>query len=189
MSRLHERASAYEARLPRLEALIREHHAAVLRYAWRRAPRDSIDDVMADTFLVAWRRLDEVPVDARPWLIGVARNVIATHARTRRRLEALRGRLQLSYEPVCVSVDEPETAIAQAFERLPVRDREVLMLVVVEEMTAEEAAVALDGLPANTVRSRLRRAKRRLTRALAEIEREGAGCWPSDSLNVKENTP
>lgn len=177
----------HDWRLARLEALIREHHATVLRYVWRRAPREYVDSVMAETFLVAWRRLDDVPDDALPWLIGVARNVIATERRTTRRREALILRLGLHHRPVH-TLDEQESPIAQAFERLSDKDREVLMLMVVEEMTAEEAAAALGELP-NAIRSRVRRAKPRLARALEQVEREEAGAWRADALKAKERTP
>src|SRR3954454_9333069 len=70
-----------QAREARFNGLFDAHYSAVRAYAWRRDPSNA-DDVVAETFLVAWRRLDDVPADALPWLIGVARNV---------RLNARRG--------------------------------------------------------------------------------------------------
>jgi RNA polymerase sigma-70 factor (ECF subfamily) len=64
------------------ESLFRDHYAAVRGYALRRAPRDMAPDVVAETFLVAWRRLDDVPADALPWLYGVARRVLANARRS-----------------------------------------------------------------------------------------------------------
>ncbi len=78
----------------RFEQLFRSHHRAVAAHARRRAPGDTSDDVVASTFLVAWRRLDEVPADSLPWLLAVARNVIATQQRGSRRRGALRLRLE-----------------------------------------------------------------------------------------------
>jgi RNA polymerase sigma-70 factor (ECF subfamily) len=69
----------------RFEELFRRHHRAVAAYARRRPPGDTSDDVVASTFLVAWRRLDEVPADSLPWLLAMARNVIATQQRGSRR--------------------------------------------------------------------------------------------------------
>lgn len=156
----------------RLHALVAEHHAAVRRYVTRRAPPDAVEDALADTFLVAWRRLDDVPADARPWLLGVARRVIATHARADRRRTALRQRLLAHAADTAPRLDETETPIARAFAQLSVQDQEILMLVAVEEMSCEEAAVVLGGLPASTARSRLTRARRRLAQALATDELE-----------------
>src|SRR2546423_7741391 len=65
---------AVTTREERFNRLYEEHFEAVRRYVWRREPSIA-DDVVAETFLVAWRRLDDLPVSARPWLIGVARNV------------------------------------------------------------------------------------------------------------------
>jgi RNA polymerase sigma-70 factor (ECF subfamily) len=177
---------ADESRLLRIEALIREHHAAVLRYVWRRAPRDFVDDVTADTFLVAWRRLDDVPTEPRAWLIGVARNVLATEARGARRREALKLRLRATYEPIQPAVDDDESPIGKAFERLSAKDRDVLMLVAVEGLTSAEAAAVLRLRP-EAFRSRLTRAKHRLRRALEEVERDNADL-PPDSLTAKETT-
>src|SRR3954451_24137686 len=70
-----------------------EHAPAVLRYARRHVLPDEVEDVVAETFVVAWRRLDEVPPYGLPWLLGVARHVSANVPRGRRREEALAGRV------------------------------------------------------------------------------------------------
>jgi DNA-directed RNA polymerase specialized sigma24 family protein len=66
----------------RFEELFREHYRAVRGYALRRAPGDLAQDVVSETFLAAWRRLDDVPDDALPWLYGVARRVPANQRRS-----------------------------------------------------------------------------------------------------------
>src|SRR4051794_13973535 len=76
----------------RFNRLHEEHFEAVRRYVWRREPAIA-DDVAAETFLVAWRRLDDVPVSARPWLIGIARNVRLNLRRGAKRQQALAERL------------------------------------------------------------------------------------------------
>lgn len=179
MPRPRDRSHGGASRIARLEALVEEHHEAVLRYVSRRAPRDNVDDVLADTFLVAWRRLDDVPENARPWLMGVARNVIATQARGARRREALALRLWSSHEPACAAIEEPESRVGVALEELSERDREAVILVFVEELTPAEAAQVLGQLP-STFRARLHRAKRRLKRAVEDDALGDRAAWPSD---------
>jgi hypothetical protein len=65
-------------RRARFDALFHEHHPAVQAYARRRVPPEVVDDIVSETFLVVWRRLDDVPEAPLPWLIAVARNVVGT---------------------------------------------------------------------------------------------------------------
>lgn len=76
----------------RFEAIYREHFASVDAYARRRVPSRA-DDIVAETFLVVWRRLDEVPADALPWVYGVARRVVSNVRRGSQRQEAVAERL------------------------------------------------------------------------------------------------
>lgn len=171
-----------------MEALFRADYPAVLRYVARRVPNDSVDDVVADVFLVAWRRLDDVPQQSRPWLLGVARKVIATHARGSRRREALRTRLGRREESTSeLTLAEPESLMGLALTQLSDRDREAVLLVAVEELTPTEAAIALGEAPV-TFRVRLHRAKRRLRRALEEVEDSDTAAWPSDLIRARETT-
>src|SRR4051794_31069206 len=77
----------------RFEEVFREHYDAVRGFAFRRVPGDLAQDAVAETFLVAWRRLDDVPADALPWLYGVARRVLANQRRSADRSSALERRL------------------------------------------------------------------------------------------------
>ena len=77
----------------RAEALFAAHARAVLGYARRRASAATADDVLSDVFMVAWRRLDDVPADARPWLLACARSALANHKRADRRRRRLIERL------------------------------------------------------------------------------------------------
>src|SRR6478672_3188813 len=77
------------------ERLFRSEADAVRAYALRRADPADADDVVAETFLVAWRRLDDVPSDPRPWLLSVARRVVANRRRSNRRVVSLTERLAL----------------------------------------------------------------------------------------------
>src|SRR4051794_22007374 len=141
-------------------ALFEAHLDAVRAYAWRRDPATA-DDVVAETFLVAWRRLGDVPDEALPWLIGVARNVRRNELRSGRRRSALVE--QLSWLPPS---SEPEVSPAlAALAELPERDREVLLLAAWEGLDRGEIAAALGCTRAN-VSLRLFRARRRLAAAL-----------------------
>jgi RNA polymerase sigma-70 factor, ECF subfamily len=80
----------------RFNALYCAHSQAVLRYAGRRTDPDSAGDIVAETFLVAWRRLDDVPTgpgQAEPWLYAVARRVLANAERSNRRAQRVAARL------------------------------------------------------------------------------------------------
>ncbi|WHP17872.1 RNA polymerase sigma factor [Cellulomonas sp. ES6] len=95
----------------RFAALFERTHRPLLAYALRRVsdPADAAD-VVAETFLVAWRRLDDVPAGeaARPWLFGVARRVLANHYRGERRRDALADRLRDQLTEVVPQPAEPE---------------------------------------------------------------------------------
>ena len=149
----------------RFEALFEAHYGAVLAYARRRASSDVGADVAAATFEVAWRRLDEVPDEALPWLYGVARRVLANTRRADVRRQRLWNRLRAgSAEPADLAVDVPGARAALA--RLRPQDREVLMLVVWEGLSPEAAARAL-GISVATFAVRLHRARHRLEEEMA----------------------
>jgi RNA polymerase sigma-70 factor (ECF subfamily) len=159
----------------RFERLYRSCYQDLLGFALRRTDRpEAAADVVADTFVVAWRRIDRIPPDhPRAWLFGVARNVLAGHERTDRRQARLAARLRQDLgdvEPVEVS-----DSIGPAFRTLPESDRELLRLVAWEGLTAEELAVTL-GCSANAARIRLHRARRRFAAALSEhsVDQPGA---------------
>src|SRR3954468_23985579 len=90
------------SREERFNALHERHFEAIRRYAFRRAPALA-DDIVSETFLAAWRRIDDVPDDERPWLFGVARNARLNLQRWLRRQQAVAGRL--SADPA-TSTDE-----------------------------------------------------------------------------------
>ena len=152
----------------RFEALFRTHRSAVLAYARRRVGADAAADVVAETFLVAWRRLDGVADDPLPWLYGVARNVIANQRRASRRSDALIGRLAEAGAPLAPSPEHAlgtREALRAALAGLGERDREALRLVAWEGLGPEQAARAA-GCSRATFAVRLHRARRRLAAAL-----------------------
>ncbi|MEV0898485.1 sigma-70 family RNA polymerase sigma factor [Actinoplanes sp. NPDC049802] len=149
----------------RFDRLWRDHAAAVLAYARRRVDGDQADEVVAETFVVAWRRLREIPEAARPWLFGVARRVSANVRRSEQRREALHDRLAAQPVP---AAGVPSGVVGRALERLPADDRELLMLLAWDGLTRPEAAAAL-GCSRGTLAVRLHRARRRLEAAMREM--------------------
>lgn len=144
------------------------------------------DDVVADVFLVAWRRLDDVPPEPLPWLLGVARRVVANRRRGAARDVALVTRLQC--EPIAPAdsgavADDP--AVFQALERVSERDRELLLLVAWDGLGREQAAAVL-GISPGTFAVRLHRARRRFARALAaQDERASDECEHPEALEAR----
>jgi len=152
----------------RFQALYRNHAGEVAAYALRRASREVAEDVVADTFLVAWRRLDRVPHEPLPWLYAVARRTLANHRRSAARRESLTQRLQLEFRAIPPS--PVDGGLLNALRSLRAGDREVLMLVAWEGLTPTEAAQAFDCSPV-ACRIRLHRARKRLARALETTAR------------------
>lgn len=150
------------------------HFEPVLAYARRRTdqPGDAAD-VVAETFLVAWRRLDQVPVgeESRLWLFGVARRVLANHCRGDRRRadlgERLRERLDRNVQEDLSGEVTDRVAVASALGRLSPADREVLMLHAWEQLEPREIAVVLELRP-EAARARLSRARARIRTLLQE---------------------
>lgn len=150
------------------EQLYRAHADRVHAYALRRTTPGAADDVVAEVFLVVWRRLHRVPEEPLPWLLGVARKVLANRRRADSRAAALHERLadpgSRRYAlPVSPEVDD---RVHRALAGLGERDRELLLLIAWEGLRVSEAAEVL-GVRSNTLSVRLHRARQRLARALA----------------------
>lgn len=166
----------------RLEELFRDHVHAVTRYVRRRAGSSAVDDVVAETFLVAWRRLDRVPEDALPWLLGVARRTLSTQTRSARRQSALAAKLATAADPSPeAATAELDGAVEAALARLRPLDREAITLIAWEELTPAQAAVVL-GQTRVAFRVRLHRARRRLRE---DLERDAAAGSPVRPLEAE----
>jgi RNA polymerase sigma factor (sigma-70 family) len=159
-------------RIRRFEAVYAATFTAILGYAARRCavPEDAAD-VVAETFAVAWRRIDDLPPGdrARLWLYGTARNVLANQRRGSARRDDLSAALaaQLAGRYARSPEDELEaSAILRLLHELPPTDRDVLTLVAWEGLDHGEIAEVLR-CSRNTVRLRLHRARRRLAARLA----------------------
>jgi len=154
----------------RFEQVFDENLRAVYAYVLRRAAPGDVDDAVADVFLVAWRRIDDVPDDAKPWLLGVARRVLANHRRASARRASLHVRARAEAETA--PAERPDgPPVLRALGAIAARDREILTLVAWDGLSVEEAATVL-GCSRGAAKVRYHRAKRRLADALAELEQE-----------------
>jgi RNA polymerase sigma-70 factor, ECF subfamily len=150
------------------EELFAAHYWAVRGYVLRRASTAAVEDVVAETFLVAWRRVDTLREDPLPWLLGVARRILANQQRAERRRGALTARLQgliprqaPDWEPPATMSDD----LAVAMVRLSPQEREALLLVAWEGLDGARAARAAGCSPV-AFRARLHRARRHVAAAL-----------------------
>ena len=168
-------APELERQAAQFQRLFAANERELLAYAIRRVERaEDAADVVAETFLVAWRRIDKVPRgdEARLWLFGVARRQVANHRRGQLRRTRLADRLRDELPQALASARSPQdhriAAVHAALARLAEEDREILRLTTWEELTPSEIACVM-GVPAVTVRSRLHRARKRLrTELLAD---------------------
>ncbi|MFB4303479.1 RNA polymerase sigma factor [Actinomadura sp. NTSP31] len=164
---------------PEAFAVLFDRYSAMLyRYVSRRLGPETAEDVVGETFLVAFskrHRYDLAHQDARPWLFGIATKLVARHHRSEAaRYRALRrspvdGPAEGPAERVAAGVTAwaSRPALAAALAALPRRDLDVLLLVAWGDLAYEEAARAL-GIPVGTVRSRLNRARRKVRAALGD---------------------
>jgi DNA-directed RNA polymerase specialized sigma24 family protein len=152
-----------------VEELFRRHATDVLAYALRRSSTAGADDVVSEVFLVAAKKLADVPEDEPLlWLYAVARRVIANQRRAARRREALHGALAaLRRDPWHVPPDAG-SPLLEAVAALKAGEREVLMLSAWEGLSAREAAVVL-GCSEAAFHQRLSRARNRLSAQLARL--------------------
>jgi RNA polymerase sigma-70 factor (ECF subfamily) len=152
--------------------LYEHHHGSVLRYAWRRVGANEAQDIVHETFTVAWRRLDEVPVSAElPWLYKIAYNVIRNSMRKARNDSVAFARLAPSAEPDHAEAVHDRQAAIAAVRSLSASERELLQLVAWEGLDAQEAGAVL-GCGRAAVYLRLHRLRKRLVTLLDEPERE-----------------
>jgi RNA polymerase sigma factor (sigma-70 family) len=145
-------------------AIYEDHHAAVCAYFARRASRDDVEDLAAETFVVAWRNMPRTIEHPLPWLYAVARNVLSNHRR-----RAARSGL-LAPDPATGDPAERiggDRGLARAFARLSENDREAIRLVAWEGLSNADAARAA-GCSGPAFAVRLSRARSRLAHALDE---------------------
>jgi len=190
-----EQATASESqayRRARFRAVYHANYHRVLGYLLRRTGRrEDAEDVVAETFLTAWRRLEDMPPGpaARPWLYGIARNVLANHRRGERRRGRLAGLLHaesvLPSHPV--DTDSDVAWAAAAFARLGEDDRELLRLAAWEGLDPGEIGAVL-GCSRNAARVRLHRARRRLAQEVEGLLGGGANTPSLMSVEAEKRT-
>jgi RNA polymerase sigma factor (sigma-70 family) len=163
----------------RFDGLFRDYSADIVAYcSWRAGSPSDAQDAVADVFLTAWRRLDDVPDGdaARVWLYATARRVISNQRRSNRRRVALHDRLALetaSAPQHAPAPDREATLVREALRRLRPRDREVLLLAEWEGLEPSQISAVVGCHPV-TARGRLHRARRRFRIVFEELMR-GSG--------------
>ncbi|MFE9657864.1 RNA polymerase sigma factor [Micromonospora sp. NPDC006431] len=173
--------------------MYRAHYRQVYAYAVARAGRQLADEVVAETFLVAWRRLPALPRAAPlPWLLAVARNVVGERYRAEERRQAVAAEMrawitdeELSVGDVADGVAERAVVLA-ALAQLSDDDRELLTLVAWHGLAPGHAARVL-GCSTATYYVRLHRARRHVKAAMAaatepELPRSAATLIPKESI-------
>jgi len=148
----------------RFRAMFAQHHPAIYGYAARRVGRVDANDVAAETFTVAWRRLRRVPdePDTLLWLYGVARKVVANLQRSQRRADRLVAKEAAHTREAAV---EAVPDVMRAVERLGDDDRELLLLAAWEGLTTSQIGEVI-GCSSNAAAVRLHRARGRLEAAM-----------------------
>jgi RNA polymerase sigma factor (sigma-70 family) len=164
-------------------ALFDRHATVIFRYLVRRVGPDEADALLGEVFRIAFEKRERYDLDrpnARPWLYGISTNLLARHRRSEARRLRATARLRAHHVPAGDPSDQVITEvdardlwphIAEAVERLPEGERDVLLLYVWEELSYEEIAGAL-GVPVGTVRSRLNRARVSLRELRTSIGRQ-----------------
>jgi RNA polymerase sigma-70 factor (ECF subfamily) len=150
-------------------SLYERHAGSVFAYALRRSSPTEAQDVVSETFLVAWRRYDDMPEDSLPWLLGVARRVLANTGRSAHRRASLVVRLQAPSGSIPAGDPAEEVqaklAILAALDTLTPNEREAITLVAWDGLDTARAATAA-GCSRAAFSVRLHRARRRLVKEL-----------------------
>jgi RNA polymerase sigma-70 factor (ECF subfamily) len=166
--------------------IFHRHSGEIGRYITRRVGPGIAEDLVAETFLVAFRRradFDGNRPDARPWLYGIATNVIRRHRREE--IRALKLLAKTGVDPVMaecftdrvdgrVAAAATSRALAPALARLDAGQRDVLLLTAWADLTLDEVAETL-GIPPGTARSRLNRARTKIRAALTTLKENDHG--------------
>jgi RNA polymerase sigma-70 factor (ECF subfamily) len=163
-----------DARRERFEALAPALVEPLRRYLARRTDPATADDVLADTLLVCWRRLEDVPEEALPWAYGVARNCLANAQRGVRRQERLAAKVAVVDPPVATTPGPGDTGdpdLTDALATLREDEQELVRLWAWEQLSPAEIAAVL-GVTPNAASIRLHRAREKLKEVLTRRKTE-----------------
>jgi len=152
----------------------RQNYPDLLRFVSRRIGAEAGEDVTAEVFARAWKSWAKAPSPPRPWLFGIAHNLVVNHYRKTERDERLQNKVDAAPQWLEMPHDGTETRLdlARAWTQLTAADRDVIALVAWDGLTGAEAATVL-GCTRAAFAVRLTRARRRLRRLLdAEPMRE-----------------
>jgi RNA polymerase sigma-70 factor, ECF subfamily len=167
-----------DQRMEAFHRLYQAHYRKVAAYARRRLNQQDADDAVAETFLVAWRRLEDIPEGdlTLPWLYVVARRVVSQDGRSRRRRDRLLARVARFRPPVNLEFSETDhfdeqQAVHVALKKLRPEDQELLRLAEWEELAPAQLA-RVYACSTNAITIRLHRARKRFAEALRSVEAE-----------------
>jgi len=170
--------------------LYSRHAEEILSYGLNRSSSDDASDMLAETFLIAWRKFDDIPngIEAKYWLYGVARRVLHGQRRKATASNHLTNKLRQSLTRNSLDSFEETTAeqfcMEQILHSLPELDQEIIKLSFWENLTSIEIGKVLD-MPPATIRTRLARAKAKLK---TEIQEVGQGLKQNpEFLHLKNN--
>ncbi|WP_253943773.1 RNA polymerase sigma factor [Nocardioides marmotae] len=161
-----DRRARFEAMAPALVEPLR-------RFLARRTDPATADDVLSETLLVCWRRLEEVPAEPLPWAYGVARNALANAERSARRQRRVAAKVAVLDPPAQATTGpgegEGDVPLDEALAALRPDEAELLRLWAWEQLGPSEIATVL-GLTPNAVSIRLHRARQKLREELRKID-------------------
>lgn len=176
----------------RFAVLYRQYHPQVLAYALRRVSPDNAREAVAETFLIAWRRLPDVPDTVLPWLLVTARNVLRDQHRRGIRQQAMAEAVAALRRDA--AQPDPEASVLErltvleALSQLSERDREVLILTVWDGLSHRDAAVVA-GCSIGSFAVRLHRARGRLAAALDRIDHDRDHHVGAEAVVVPATSP
>jgi RNA polymerase sigma-70 factor (ECF subfamily) len=187
------RRSADQILLAQFEVFFRAHYERLSLYVARRVPSAGVDDVVAASFVVAWKKFAVVESPSLPWLFRIAGYEVANHRRTLRRVAGNVTLELVGDAPMLDGTDEFDgSPVISAMQRLSGFDQEILQLIHWEGLTRSEAAEVLD-VTTNAVNVRHHRAIQRLSQqmsptAIVEIADVQIPI-PTDPATIKEVMP
>jgi RNA polymerase sigma-70 factor (ECF subfamily) len=179
------KASA-SAESERFERVYTQYFDGVASYLLARTDRETAADTLASTFEVAWRRIAEVPEEPLPWLLGVARRVLANARRSRSRQVALVERMAQATSQRAGEADAcvVPAALPAAMAKLTAAQQEALLLIAWEGLSEREAATVL-GCTRVAFAARLHRARSRVRAAMTAADNQSPGEQPANPRPTK----